>query len=91
MSIDRKILSEIERYRSINKYILEQATEPAADDLAALAPDAGAAPPPPPADAAAVPPPPPGDAAAPPAPEAGAAPEPIDVENDPDVEKIRHN
>jgi hypothetical protein len=88
MSIDRKILSEIERYRSINKYILEQATEPAADDLAALAPDAGAAPPPPPADAAAVPPPPPGDAAAPPAPEAGAAPEPIDVENDPDVEKI---
>lgn len=88
MSIDRKILSEIERYRSINKYILEQATEPAPDDLAALTPDAGAAPPPPPADAAAVPPPPPGDAAAPPAPEAGATPEPIDVENDPDVEKI---
>jgi hypothetical protein len=85
MSIDRKILSEIERYRSINKYIMEQAAEPAPDDLAALAPDAGAAPPPPPADAAAVPPPPPGDAAAPPA---DAAPTPIDVENDPDVEKI---
>ena len=84
MSIDRKILSEIERYRSINKYIMEQATEPAPDDLAALAPDAGAAPPPPPADAAAVPPPPPGGAA--PAP--GAEPTPIDVENDPDVEKI---
>ena len=84
MSIDRKILSEIERYRSINKYILEQAAEPAPDDLAALAPDAGAAPPPPPADAAAVPPPPPGGAA--PAP--GAEPTPIDVENDPDVEKI---
>jgi hypothetical protein len=53
MSVDKKILSEIERYRSINKYILEQATEPAPDDLAALAPDAGAAPPPP-ADAGAV-------------------------------------
>jgi hypothetical protein len=86
MGIDKKILSEIERYRSINKYILEQATEPAPDDLAALAPDAGAAPPPPPADAAAVPPPAPDAAGAPPA---GAAPaEPIDVENDPDVEKI---
>ena len=86
MGIDKKILSEIERYRSINKYILEQATEPAPDDLAALAPDAGAAPPPPPADAAAVPPPAPDAAGAPPA---GAAPaEPIDVESDPDVEKI---
>ena len=86
MSIDKKILSEIERYRSINKYILEQAAEPAPDDLTALAPDAAAAPPPPPADAGAVPPPPPGGAA--PAPEAGAAPTPIDVENDPEVEKI---
>ena len=86
MGIDKKILSEIERYRSINKYILEQATEPAPDDLAALAPDAGAAPPPPPADAAAVPPPAPDAAGAPPAGEAPATP--IDVENDPDVEKI---
>jgi hypothetical protein len=85
MSIDRKILSEIERYRSINKYILEQAAEPAPDDFAALAPDAGATPPPPPADAGAVPPPPPGGEA-PAAP--GGAPTPIDVENDPDVEKI---
>ena len=85
MSVDKKILSEIERYRSINKYILEQATEPAPDDLAALAPDAGAAPPPP-ADAGAVPPPPPGGEA--PATDAAAPPAPIDVENDPDVEKI---
>ena len=84
MSIDRKILNEIERYRSINKYILEQATEPAPDDLAALAPDAGATPPPPPAEAGAVPPPPPGGDV--PAPD--AAPTPIDVESDPDVEKI---
>ena len=85
MSIDRKILSEIERYRSINKYILEQAAEPAPDDLGALAPEAGATPPPPPAEAGAVPPPPPGGET--PAPEAGA-PTPIDVESDPDVEKI---
>lgn len=77
MSIDKKILSEIQRYRSINNYIMEQAAEPAPDDLAALAPEAGAAPPPPPADATATPP------AAP-----GGAPTPIDVENDPDVEKI---
>ena len=84
MGIDRKILSEIERYRSINKYILEQAAEPAPDDLTALAPNAGAAPPPPPADAGAVPPPPPGGEA----PAAPVAAEPIDVENDPDVEKI---
>ena len=73
MSVDRKILSEIERYRSINKYILEQAAEPAPDDLGALAPEAGAAPPPPPAEAGAVPPPPPGGAPTPPAP-GGAAP-----------------
>jgi len=83
MGIDKKILSEIQRYNSINKYIMEQAAEPAPDDLGALAPEAGATPPPPPAEAGAVPPPPPAGAA----PEAGA-PTPIDVENDPDVEKI---
>lgn len=86
MSVDRKILSEIERYRSINKYILEQASEPNPDDLAALAPDAGAAPPPPPADAGAVPPPAPG--AESPADAAATPPAPIDVESDPEVEKI---
>jgi hypothetical protein len=84
MSLDRKILSEIERYKSINKYISEQAEElpPApGEDLGALAPapgDAGAGAPPPPSDAAAVPPP------APEAPTSG----PLDVENDPDVEKL---
>jgi hypothetical protein len=78
MSIDKKIISEIERYRSINKYIMEQ-EEPLA---------AGEVPPPPPAPggiagvgAPTAPPPPAG--AAP-----DAAPQPIDVENDPDVEKI---
>ena len=84
MSIDRKILSEIQRYKSINKYIMEQEVDPADAAVGALAPEPGAAPPPPPAEAGAVPPPPPGgDAAAP-----GGAPTPIDVENDPDVEKI---
>jgi hypothetical protein len=43
MAIDKKILSEIERYRSINKYIMEQ--------------DAPPPPPPPPGDAGAPPPP----------------------------------
>jgi hypothetical protein len=84
MNIDKKILSEIQRYKSINKYIVEQAAEPAPDNLGALAPEPGAAPPPPPADAGAVPPPPPGGEAEGP----GGAPTPIDVENDPDVEKI---
>ena len=77
MSLDKKILSEINRYRSINNYIMEQeAVEP---DLGALAPEAGATPPPPPADAGVTPPPPP---------VAPTGSEPIDVENDPDVEKI---
>ena len=83
MSLDKKILSEIDRYRSINQYITEQAADVAApeEDLGALAPlpgDAGAGAPPPPAAAEAVPPP------APEAPATG----PLDVENDPDVEKI---
>ena len=76
MSLDKKILSEINRYRSINKYIMEQDAEVPAD-LGALAPEAGTTPPPPPADVVTTPPPPP----------TGGS-EPIDVENDPDVEKI---
>jgi hypothetical protein len=77
MSLDKKIISEIERYRSINQYILEQAAvpPPAEDALGALAPAAGATPPPPPAGAT-----------PPPAPEAG--PQVIDVDSDPDVEMI---
>jgi molecular chaperone GrpE (heat shock protein) len=81
MSLDRKIISEIERYRNINKYITEQALDAAAPpppadpaaDLGAMAP--------PPADPAAAAPPPA-------APAADATPQPIDVANDPDVEKI---
>jgi hypothetical protein len=78
MSLDKKILNEINRYRSINKYIMEQEAE-APLDLGALAPEAGATPPPPPAEAGVTPPPPPA---------APGGSTPIDVENDPDVEKI---
>ena len=84
MNIDKKILSEIQRYNSINKYIMEQAAEPAPDDLGALTPDAGGTPPPPPAEAGVVPPPPPGGEVSAPSTE----PTPIDVDSDPDVEKI---
>lgn len=79
MSLDKKIISEIERYRNINNYILEQAAAPPPPDLGALAPapgEIGAGAPPPPAPAEGTPPP---------APE---TPQPIDVDNDPDVEKI---
>ena len=76
MSLDKKILSEIERYRSINKYITEQEAplppvEPGATDAI---PPTGAG-----EGAPAAPAPPP----APP-----TTPEKVDVENDPDVEKI---
>jgi len=86
--IDSRIINEIKRYREINGYIFEQD--------AALPP-----PPPPPADPAAggiPPPPPPTDpmaGGAPPPPgggmAAGAPPPPaapVDVANDPDVEKL---
>jgi hypothetical protein len=84
MGLDKKIISEIERYKKINNYILEQAATP---DLGPLAPEAGeegAGAPPPPAPSAATPPPAPGGEA----PAGDAAPQKIDVENDPDVEKI---
>ena len=78
MSLDRKIISEIERYKNINKYITEQALDAAAPPADPAA-DLGAMAPPPPADPA---------AAAPPPPAAPVTAEPIDVANDPDVEKI---
>ena len=75
MGIDDKILREIARYNSINKYIMEQAPPPPPADPGAPPPDpaaAGAPPPPPPA--AGAPPPPP-------------AP-PVNVGADPDVELV---
>lgn len=76
MALDKKIISEIERYKKINQYILEQA-EPAPEEdvLGALTPDAAATPAPAPAEAT-----------PPPAPDVEG--QPIDVANDPDVEKI---
>lgn len=83
MAIDQKILNEINRFNSINKYIVEQA-DPTLDPAAAPPADpalAGA----PPADPAVAGPPPVGGAA-PAAPIPPAAP--VDVANDPDVEEI---
>lgn len=82
MSLDKKILSEIKRYQSINKYISEQeaplppipgAEDAVADEVTAAIPPTGAGE---------------GAPAAPDAPAAPAAPEKIDIENDPDVEKL---
>ena len=76
--IDNRIIEEIARYNSINKYIVEQDATlppPPVDDPNAL----------PPVDPAAGAPLDPN--LVPPAPEA-PAPQPIDVANDPDVEKI---
>jgi hypothetical protein len=90
MRIDDKIISEIRRYKSINKYITEQELPPPPADPAAAPPegDLGA----PPADPAAAPPLGDAGAAVPPpapgAPAAGAEPQPVDVANDPDVEKV---
>ena len=71
MAIDKKILSEIERYRFINNYITEQ-----------VAPEtAGAVPPPSPPTGEA---PPPAEGS----PSPDIPPTPIDVEADPEVEKI---
>jgi hypothetical protein len=81
MKIDEKILNEIARYNSINRYITEQ-------DVPPIDPAAAGAPPPP-ADPAAGGAPPPADPAAaggvPPPP---AAPTPVDVAADPDVEEV---
>lgn len=72
MSVDKKILKEIQKYNSINQYISEQfdAEAPAADATT------------PPTDAA------PTDTA--PTADTGVdtIPEPVDVENDPDVEVV---
>ena len=78
MSLDKKIIKEIERYKKINQYILEQVgAAPEEDVLGALAPAPGAEVAPAPAPAEATPPPAP-----------TTEPQPIDVESDPDIEKI---
>ena len=77
--IDNRILEEIARYNSINNYIVEQeATLPPApgeEDPNVLPPAPGGAPSPDPVDPNVVP-------------TAPTGPQPVDVETDPDVEKI---
>ena len=76
--IDNRILEEIARYNSINNYIVEQDATlppPPGEDPNALPPAGGA---PAPVD----------PNLAPPAPAAPEGPQPVDLENDPDVEKV---
>lgn len=86
MKIDEKILKEIARYKSINRYITEQEVPPPPVEDPALA-AGGEVPPPPGGDV-----PPPAEGAAPdaaaPAPPAAPEGEPVDVEADPDVEEV---
>ena len=87
MSLDRKILEELKRFNQINSYILrEQAVpppppaDPAAADPAAVDPAA--------TDPAAAAPDPAAAGADPAAAAATEVPEPVDIENDPDVEEV---
>jgi hypothetical protein len=86
MKIDEKILNEIARYKSINRYITEQEVPPPPVEDPALA--AGGEVPPPPGEEV----PPPAEGAAPdaaaPAPPASPEGEPVDVAADPDVEEV---
>jgi hypothetical protein len=90
MSLDKKILEELKRFNDITKYVLSEqelpAPPPPGEELGATppAPEMGDAGAPPAADAGATPPAEGG------APDAGAdaIPEPVDIENDPDVEEV---
>ena len=76
--ISEAILDELSKYNKINKYIVEQEAgeiPPPADTVDV---------PPPPAEGAT---PPPAEGATPPA-DVAAEPQPVDIENDPDVEKL---
>jgi hypothetical protein len=89
MRIDVKILNEIRRYKDINNYINEQDVPPPPPPGGDVPPPPGGALPPPPPGAGA-PPPPPGDVPPPPGGEGAPLPpaEPINVAEDPEVEKI---
>jgi len=88
MSLDRKILEELKRFNQINSYIIREQDvpppppDPAAADPTAVDPAAAGAPDPAAADPAAA------GAADPAAAGATEVPEPVDVENDPDVEEL---
>jgi len=86
MNVDKKILEELSRFNSINKYINEQELPPPPTDPLAGAPVdplAGA-----PVDPLAGAPVDPAAAGATPPPAPGETPVPVDVETDPDVEKV---
>ena len=87
MRIDVKILNEIRRYKDINNYINEQDVPPPPPGGDVPPPPGGALPPPPPPGDV---PPPPGGAPPPPSGEGAPLPpaEPINVGEDPEVEKI---
>ena len=79
MDLSKKLLEELKKHNKINNYIVEQDAPPPPPAEGELPPPPGGLETPPPAgDAAATPP-------AAPTPEPSA---PVDVENDPDVEKI---
>jgi hypothetical protein len=81
-SVDKKILEEINRYNFINKYVTEQAaTEPTEDPVLGLPPVGGSTTP----DTA---PAPGGVLPDTPPPTTEAGPEVVDVQNDPEVEKL---
>lgn len=80
MAIDKKIISEIKRYRNINQYLNEQDALAAGDDAIPAVGDV----PPAPGDV----PPAPAAPVAGDVPPAPTEPEVVDVENDDEVEKI---
>jgi hypothetical protein len=88
MGIDKKILEEIKRYKSINNYINEQELPPPPPGGDIPPPPGGDIPPPP--GGAALPPPPGGETPPPPGGETPPTGEatPVDVTTDNDVEEI---
>jgi hypothetical protein len=80
MEISRTILEELKRHNQINNYIFEQDVVPP--------PAEGELPPPPPAEGEVPPVEPGGDTGGEPQDTATTEPTPIDVANDPDVEKV---
>ena len=88
MAIDKKIIEEIQRYRSITNYINEQGVDalappPVPDDAL------GGGAPPPAGDTGAAPPPAEGAIPPPPAPPTtGDTPEIVDVDSDDEVEEV---
>ena len=89
MNIDKKILEELSRFNSINRYINEQELppppgDPAADPMAGLGADPMADPMAAPADPMAAP----AGVTPPPPPAAGEVPQPVDIEQQRDVEIV---